>query len=121
MKVRVFFRDILLDGIDVNNYSKFIDVYYSEILKALEYGTEPFLMNSVKKFRVVPGWNDFCKTKYKDARTAFLKWVQLGKIRSGIYYENMKNTRENFREALKYCRKNEQEIRDKKLITFAQL
>ena len=103
------------------NSNHVLDIYYDEILEALEFASEPFRKKVRKSFKVVPGWNEFCRTKYQDARAAFLQWVQIGKIRFGSVFENIKNTRNLFREALDHCKKNEQEIRDFKLVSAARL
>ena len=44
------------------------------------------------KFKPVPGWNDHCREKYRDARIAFLKWIECGRIRRSALFENMKVT-----------------------------
>ena len=53
-----------------------------------------------KKFEVIPGWNTYCKEKYKMARIAFLAWLSHGKIRNGVLFENRKTIRKIFVNAL---------------------
>ena len=67
-------------------------------------------------FKQVPGWNDFCKNAHFIARRNFLKWKDDGMPRSGISYDLMKNSRADFRSALRICQENEQIIRDEKLV-----
>ena len=42
------------------------------LVKAFHDATNEFTITKAKVFRPVPGWNDFCKDKYKAAREAFL-------------------------------------------------
>ena len=46
------------------------------------------------------------------ARSAFIKWVQAGKLRSGSVFETMKNFRKSFVNAMKFVKKNKQNIED---------
>ncbi len=65
---------------------------------------------------MVPGWNERCLELRKVARTSFLTWKENGKPRYGIYYENMKKSRTNFKKALKFCKENEIKIKKDKLL-----
>lgn len=90
-----------------------IDCYYSKLLDALRYAASHFKKHRrLKRFKPVPGWNEFCKRKYDDARQAFLAWKGNGKTRYGAIYDSMIETRKTFRKALKFCRYREQQIRD---------
>ena len=89
-----------------------IDHFYETLIFAMKEGTKPFSKIQKKSnFRPVPGWNDVCKERYNLARLEFLKWVQSGKIRSGPLYESMKKTRQNFRNSLKFCKHNAEQIK----------
>ena len=65
-----------------------------------------------KKNKVIPGWNIYCKEKYKMTRIPFLAWLSHGKIRNGVLFENIKTTRKIFVIASKYCKRNENVIRN---------
>ena len=71
---------------------------------------------NAKKFKTVPGWNQYCRDLFNDARTKFLLWKDAGKIRSGPIFEGMKESRSSFRAALKYVRNNELKIRKQNLV-----
>ena len=71
---------------------------------------------NTKNFKVVPGWNEYCRDLFNDARIKFLQWKDSGKIRSGALFEDMKESRCSFRAALKYVRNNELKIRKQNLI-----
>ena len=69
-----------------------------------------FIKTAEKNTRVI-GWNCYCKDFYTTAREDFLKWHQGGRIRSGELFEKMKASRTNFKNAIKFCRINEDLIR----------
>ena len=64
----------------------------------------------------VVGWNDHCKKLHATARTHFLNWIANGKMRVGNDYEKMKETRRAFKSALDYCRRNENNIKNDKIM-----
>ena len=97
------------------DHAAHIDGVYDMLVKAFHDATNEFTITKAKVFRPVPGWNDFCKDKYKAAREAFLVWLNHGKIRSGALYDTMRYTRKVFVNALKYCRHHENDIRNNKL------
>ena len=106
--------DISEDITGRNEIKKQIDNYYSLLVYAMKYATQ-VSRKKKKKFKVIAGWNDFCKDKYRDARDSFLLWVNAGKPQSGTFYEEMILKRKIFRKALNYCKCFEQQIRDDKL------
>ena len=93
-----------------------IDLFYDKLVDGMKLASERYRFKNKKVFRPVPGWNEFCKEKYNAARTAFLLWVQGGKIRLGSLYDDMISTRKLFRSSLKYCQSRSQQIRDDQLI-----
>ena len=68
------------------------------------------------KLKIV-GWNHYCKDLYSLARDKFLTWHINGRIRHGAIFDNMKSSRNNFKNALKLCSKNELKIRKYNLST----
>ena len=69
-----------------------------------------------KKHKVVPGWNDHVRQFYCKARHDFLLWKENGKPLSGSFVDNMKNSRSQFKAALRKCKINEELIRKEKLL-----
>ena len=61
--------------------------------------------------RNIPGWNTYCKELYSNARKNLLDWISDGKIRDGPLFDEMKNSRKLFKDALNFCKRNEIEIR----------
>jgi len=60
---------------------------------------------------VVPGWSDIVSDKHRLAREAFLAWAAAGKPRYGPEHWLMKQTRSQFKLALRYCKQHEDNIR----------
>ena len=73
------------------------------LVETLKEGTRNYTVLKAKKFVPVPGWNQYCKELHAEARSSFLIWLRQGKIRYGSEYEQMKSTRKDFVNALKYC------------------
>ena len=94
------------------NHNSQIDDYYNRLIQAFKFATRDYEQKARRKFRQIPGWNDLCKQKYRDARKALITWVQHGKNREGVFYEEMKRTRKLFKNALKFCKYNEQQVKD---------
>ena len=97
------------------DHSNDIDNFYGLLVVTFTEGTRDFRVKNTKNFVPLPGWNQYCKLLYAEAREAFLEWLRGGKIRYGDEYENMKVKRKEFVNALKYCKENETKIRNDKM------
>ena len=101
----------ICDNIDCEiDHREAIDVNYDVIISSMLKCTEKYLFKDKCNYVQVPGWNIYCRTKYKCAREAFMKWLRCGKIRFGQFYDEMKLTRKSFIAALKYCKRNREKI-----------
>ena len=60
---------------------------------------------------MTPGWKEYVKGFYDEAREAFLTWRQEGSPRLGFYANRMRSSRTRFELALKKSKQNEKEIR----------
>ena len=86
-------------------------------MKIIQLASQSLPKKSKNKKRCkVIGWNDHCKALYNEARDAFRAWNANDRIRYGDIFERMKLSRSKFREALRYCRNNENLIRRKKCL-----
>ena len=92
-----------------------INHFYAHLVYAFKFATRDLKFKQKSKFKPIPGWNDHCKEKYQSARNALFSWIQNGKNSYGPYYDEMTRTRKIFRNALKLCKYQEQQIRDDKL------
>ena len=75
----------------------------------------PCHLDVAKGNRVV-GWNYYCKERYATARECFLVWNNNGRLRSGDEFEAMKSSRLAFKNALNYCKNNEQKIKKENML-----
>ena len=113
----LYIEDVILcnDIKCTTDHSNDIDNFYDLLVVAFTEGTRDFRVRNTKKFVPVPGWNQYCKQLYAEAREDFLEWLRSGKIRYGDEYEKMKVKRKELVNALKYCKKNETKIRNDKM------
>ena len=93
---------------------------YDVLIDSLKESTRPYTCVRTKKFVTAPGWNAYCKEAYGKAREAFLIWLEDGKIRQEVLYDRMKQTRNRFKNALSYCKRIRQSIKDEILATSVQ-
>ena len=88
---------------------------YNSITEALIKSSDFLVRGSKRRTFVVPGWNENVKAVHEAARSAFLTWHRAGKPRSGPLFETMKCTRRIFKNAYKYCTRQERNIRLNKM------
>jgi len=67
--------------------------------------------NSSKQKHNVPGWNKDVREKHKAARRAYLYWFDNHKPKSGPLFDIMKDSKKEFKYALKACRKSQQKCK----------
>ena len=89
---------------------------FNSIKDILIQSTENFKFAHSNKFKIIPGWNDHVKHFHDVARTCFLLWKEKGRPLQGKLLDDMKVSRADFRIALKFCRDNERDIRNPKLL-----
>ena len=93
-----------------------LDNMYSCIVEALISSSSVINKRRTNTaYKHVAGWNDFISDAHDDARSAFLTWCQGNRPRGGVLFENMKNTRSNFKALLRKCKKQESTIKSDKL------
>ena len=104
------------------DHSMNLDSMYQLLLRSFKYGSEPYLITRAKKFKSVPGWNTHCRHLYNLARKSFKDWLINGKIRHGVLYERVKESRKtlNFVSSLNYCKRNRQKLADEALAKAMQ-
>ena len=88
-----------------------------ELLKMILFrSTENYLYDNIKMFKVIPGWNEYVKDLYATAKREFLTWKNKGKPLTGFYRDGMRSTRALFKNALHFCKVNEEDIRREKMV-----
>ena len=84
---------------------------FSSMKEGMHLASEHLMKNDKGKFKHVIGWNRHCKTLYSNARENYLLWHEGGRVRNGSLFDAMKNSRAEFKRALRYCRENEAQLR----------
>lgn len=105
-----------VEGCSNSNHIRQLDQIFDDVIVMLLDSTKKFSHQSIKKAKIVPGWNANVKQLHSNARHHFLLWKGKGKPHEGIYLDNMKASRTAFKIALKKCKENEEQIRREKLL-----
>ena len=86
--------------------------FYNNIIQSLLLSCERCIPKPKNKCDfVIPGWNTYVKSFHSHARSCYLLWRNCGKLRQGDIYVNMVTSRMSFKNALKQCKTNEQQIK----------
>ena len=89
--------ELFSDRVDDNVSHILIDNYYCAVLSCINNSALCALpirkLGSAHTEYVVPGWNEIVADKHRDAREAFLAWVELGKPRQGMELVRMQQSR----------------------------
>ena len=94
---------------------KYIDSILQDLTDILLCSTGEYSFSNDKLHKIIPGWNEFLRGLHADARTNFLNWLREGKPLDGAYREIMRTSRAKFKKALDKCKKDEENIRNKRL------
>ena len=94
---------------------EYIEIIFNFLKTVLFSSTEDYCFLNIASFKVIPGWNKYVKDLYATARKNFLKWKSKGKPLNGFYRDVMRSTRALFKNALKFCKDNEEEIRKERM------
>ena len=99
------------------SHTRELDNLYEFLIRAIETCSS-FLpkRKSNKSFSPVIGWNEHCRESYNIARQNFKFWRLNGSIRNGPLFDEMKDSRNSFKKALKFCKENELKLKKNKLI-----
>ena len=85
--------------------------FYTDIIKALiSSGIDSFGYKKANS-KIVPGWNEYLRDLHRHARSAFLLWRDHNSPRLGPIAQLMRNTRAQFKLALRQCKENEAFLR----------
>jgi len=96
------------------DYNAVIDKLYSDIMYCLRLAVEYCIPHrhvaSDRQFNI-PGWNTYVRERHDAARESYLIWLDLGKPRTGAWYDNMRFSRAKFKLALRYCQQHVEEMK----------
>jgi len=91
-----------------------LSAFNKRVVKALLGSGEA--RNSSSGSHVVPGWNELVRDRHREARSCYLEWRASGKPRQGPVYMRMARSRLDFKRALKYCKKRNEQIVDDRIV-----
>ena len=89
-----------------------LDRTYKYLINCFKDCTNELTFHKQRKFTPIADWSSFCKEKYECGRQAFLLWVANDGISQGNLFDTMICTRKAFVNALSFCKKNKQIIRN---------
>ena len=82
-----------------------LNVFYEGLVGVLTEASKK-LANRRRKQSNQPGWNDHVADLHKDARECFVMWCNNGKPRQGWIFDLMRQTRYEFKYALRTVKNN---------------
>jgi len=103
---QINFQRDLVQCNDVNcedhSHKTAISNLYEDLIKVLTRASTHLETNN-RKYRKVPGWDTYCKEIHSIAREHFLEWIANGRPRQGVFFDNMKVSRANFKRVIRDC------------------
>ena len=97
-----------------SNHKTELDNFYYSICGSLDIASK-HLCNKSKKSLNKPGWSDYVADMYKYSREMRQLWLDNGKQRQGIIFNEFTRSKARFKYALRVIRKNETSLRKKSL------
>jgi len=93
-------------------HRKLIDSYYDNVVKCISCATDDAipLTGPHQNQHNIPGWSDYVAEKHDISRQAFLNWVYDGKPKCGPSFQHMYTSRAAFKQALRYCKRNKEQL-----------
>ena len=97
---------------DPCEHRSLVNLYYDKIISCIATATENVIPCSkiYENEHNVTGWTDYVSEKHDVARQAFLDWCHNGKPRYGPGYVHMYKSRAVFKQALRFCKRNEERL-----------
>lgn len=92
-----------------------IDMLLDKIISIIHLSSSKFSVEKKNVKKCVPGWNDLVKSDFLDAKESFRIWKEGGRPREGVLLLNMRSSRAKFKQALKFCKTQEETIRLEKM------
>ena len=91
--------------------------YYDQVIACLSEASNRTIGKALdcNARNVVPGWNDFVKDNHTIFKDVYALWALIGKPRGGYIFDQLRLARSRFKLSLRYCLRNEKELRAKSL------
>lgn len=95
-----------------NHHHQLLDDLYARIVNILSEASKcSSKLKSYKKVSPIIGWNRHVRDAHREARVKFDVWNSTGRSRIGKAYEEMCVSRRIFKAKLKWCQKNQEQIK----------
>lgn len=103
------------DSCDAHNND--ISAYYEQILNGIRNASRSTVATKLgnHKTRVIPGWSEFVDEKHTLLGDIYSLWALVGKPRHGYIYDQLRIARAQFKYSLRFCLRNEKDLRAKAL------
>ncbi|XP_059058845.1 uncharacterized protein LOC131852221 [Achroia grisella] len=90
-----------------------IDIFYNNMISLIRKAAilSGNSEKSVWRRHAVPGWNKYVRDAHRQARQAFINWKFYGEPRCGPLYVTMREKGKTFKEKLKFCQNNAEQIK----------
>ena len=94
-----------------------IEAYYDSIVNAVRNASRSHIAHRKQDYarRAIPGWSEFVEEKHTLYGDLYSLWAIIGKPRQGYIYDQLRIAKSQFKYALRYCLKNEKDLRAKAL------
>jgi exonuclease III len=94
-----------------------LDKMYQDLVTILMDGAKrTYVVNSnYKRRKCLTGWNKYVRDAHCEARLHYKNWILYGKPDSGYLYEQMCNSRKNFKNKLKFIQDNQNQMKMDKI------
>ncbi len=101
------FKDACLDS----EHHKEVNALHEALIDCMVHAGQMVFGVRRRKWKQIPGWNEFVQDAHCTAREAFLAWRVGGSPRWGPLAEMMRSTRARFKLCLRWCKAHEQQLR----------
>ena len=94
-----------------------IESYYDQVIACIRNASQSTIAKQVggTSRKSVPGWNDFVEDNHVLLNDLYALWSYVGKPKQGYIFDQMRLARSRFKYSLRYCLRNEKELRAKSL------
>ena len=92
------------------HHAQDIDALYNDIMHVLTEKSNASATNGRNHVHNRPGWNEYVMERHTAARDAYILWKTAGTLRVGIIYDLMKQTKAQFKCALRQCKRQTRTI-----------
>ena len=94
-----------------------INDYYIEIISCIRSASRSTVAKRLndRNKRVIPGWTEYVEERHVLLGDIYSLWALVGKPRQGYMYSQLGIARSRFKYALRFCLKNEKDLRAKAL------